>query len=121
MNMRPKTIFLDIDGTILKHHGNLHNICTKDAKILDGVVETLNYWDIHGYNIILTTGRKESVRKFTEDQLRNLGIFYDQLIMGIGGGTRYIINDFKPDHPNVPTCHAITIDRDKGIGHLKDI
>jgi len=120
MDKRPKTIFLDIDGTILKHQGNLVSIYQNEPEVLDGVYETLNHWDMQGYNIILTTGRKESLRKFTEEQLRNLNIFYDQLIMGIGGGVRYLINDFKPNSNN-PTCHAITIDRNKGISHLKDL
>ena len=120
MDKRPKTIFLDIDGTILKHHGNLVNIYKNEPEVLDGVHEVLNDWDMKGYNIILTTGRKESLRKFTEKQLEDLHIFYDQLIMGIGGGVRYVINDFKPTS-NLPTCHAITIDRNKGIRHLKDI
>lgn len=120
MNMRPKTIFLDIDGTILKHQGNLTAIARNPPEILDGVFETLNHWDMMGYNIILTTGRKESLRKITEQHLQEMGIFYDQLIMGIGGGTRYLVNDFKPNS-NLPTCHAITIDRNKGIRHLKDL
>lgn len=120
MDTRPKTIFLDIDGTIFKHQGNLSKITINEAELLDGVIETINNWDMCGYNIILTTGRKESCRKVTEEQLQKLGIFYDQLVMGIGGGVRYIINDFKPNS-NLPTCHAITIDRDKGIKHLKDL
>lgn len=120
MENRPKTIFLDIDGTILKHHKNLVNIHKNEPELLHGVHETLNAWESKGYNIILTTGRKESLRKVTEKQLEKLHIFYDQLIMGIGGGVRYIINDFKMNS-NLPTCHAITVDRDKGIIHLKDI
>ena len=120
MENRPKTIFLDIDGTIFKHQGNLVDIHKNEPELLDGVHETMNAWEMKGYNIILTTGRKESLRKVTEEQLEKLHIFYDQLIMGIGGGVRYVINDFKPSSP-LPTCHAITIDRNKGIKHLKDI
>ena len=120
MDNRPKTIFLDIDGTILKHQGNLTAIFRNPPELLDGVLETLNHWEMQGYNIILTTGRKESLRKVTEQQLQEFGIFYDQLIMGIGGGIRYIINDFKPNS-NLPTCHAITINRNEGIAHLKNL
>ena len=46
--------------------------------------------------IILTTGRKEGMRRITEQQLENAGIVYDRLIMGIGGGIRVLINDLKP-------------------------
>ena len=85
MNNR-KTIFCDIDGTLIKSHGNLHRQVTCQPIILEGTIEKLVDWDRKGYNIILTTGRRESLRKITEVQLCDLGVFYDQLIMGIGGG-----------------------------------
>jgi hypothetical protein len=116
--MSPKTIFLDIDGTILKHMGSLSNILTqKKQNILEGVLTKLNEWESKRYNIILTTGRKESMRKFTEDQLTQLGIFWDQLIMGLGGGPRIIINDKKPD--GTETCRAINLDRNKGLNDVE--
>jgi hypothetical protein len=62
----------------------------------------------------LITGRRESMRKKTKKQLSKLGIFYDKLIMGIGGGSRIIINDRKPNSAD-DTCFAINIDRNQGI------
>lgn len=116
---RPKTIFCDIDGTLIKHSGNLSNILNNYSNINENVLlpntlNIINKWDKLGYNIILTTGRKESMRKYTEEQLSKLGIFYDQLIMGIGGGDRIIINDMKPNS-NKNTCYAINVPRNKGI------
>ena len=49
--------------------------------MLPNTIEAIDKWDRSGYKIILTTGRKESFRKVTEDHLRNLGIIYDQLII----------------------------------------
>jgi ribonucleotide monophosphatase NagD (HAD superfamily) len=117
MDYRPKTIFLDIDGTLIEHSGNLTEQFTKTPKLLKGTLEKLSEWDQKGYNIILTTGRRESVRDITIKQLAELGIFYDQLIMGIGGGARYIINDKKPDG----SCYAysINIDRNRGISTIQ--
>ena len=40
--------------------------------------------------------------------------FYDHLIMGIGGGTRIIINDLKPNNES-STAFAINIKRNHGI------
>jgi hydroxymethylpyrimidine pyrophosphatase-like HAD family hydrolase len=120
MEKRPATIFIDIDGTILKHHKTLWEIGINEPELLEGVRETFNSWEMKGYKIILTTGRKESLREKTEKDLKSLGIFYDQLIMGLGGGIRYIINDFK-NNSNLPTCHAITVERNKGIKHLIDL
>ena len=114
---RPKTIFLDIDGTLVRHLGGLEKQVTQHLSLLPGTLEKLSEWDKKGYNIILTTGRRESSRKITEFQLEELGIFYDQLIMGIGGGTRVLINDLKPDKPDF-TAIAINLKRNTGIGDI---
>jgi hypothetical protein len=114
MDTRPKTIFCDIDGTLVKHAPpHISSTPNHKMELLEGTLEKLLEWDKKGYNIILTTGRKESLRTLTEKQLTEVGIFYDQLIMGIGGGTRYLINDCKPD--GAVAAWAISIERDKGI------
>lgn len=113
-NTRPKTIFCDIDGTLLKHQGDLSKISTSGPQLLDGTIEKLVEWDSKGYNIILVTGRRESLRKKTVECLEEMGIFYDKLIMGLGGGTRVLINDLKPSSES-PTAVAINIPRNKGV------
>lgn len=111
---KPKTIFLDIDGTLVKHKPLCENtLPNSKLEILDGTLEKLTEWDLKGYRIILTTGRKESLRMATENQLNDLGIFYDILIMGIGGGDRILINDKKSD--GRITAFAICPDRNTGI------
>lgn len=110
---RPKTIFCDIDGTLIVH--NLpNNIYKSKPVLLDGTIDKLLEWDRKGYNVILTTGRKESLRKTTEEQLELAGIFYDKLIMGIGGGVRVLINDLKEDE-SFKTAVAFNLKRNKGI------
>lgn len=100
MDTRPKTIFCDIDGVLLEHRGDItkQHLYTDVELILPKTLEILKDWDKKGYRIILTTGRREGCRKETEHQLSTLGIIYDILIMGIGGGVRVIINDFKPNN-----------------------
>jgi len=117
MNEYKKTIFLDIDGCLLKHQGNLTTQLLQLPILLPGAIEKLNEWEALGYKIILTTGRKESMRKYTEKQLTKLGIFYDQLIMGLTRGERIIINDKKPND-DIKVATAIEIERNIGI---KDI
>ena len=115
--MENKIIFLDIDGCLIKHHGgSSSNLIKQKTQILDGVKEKLDEWEVAGYKIIITTGRKESYRKFTEKQLLVCGIAYDQLIMGLGRGERIVINDKKVDGTNTAT--AICIDRNEGIGKI---
>lgn len=111
---RPKTLFIDIDGTLLLHHEIANQQAKLDPVLLPGVLEKFEDWDRKGYNIILITGRRESERKRTEEQLDKVGIVYDRLIMGIGGGDRIIINDMKPDS-KIPTTYAINLTRNTGL------
>ena len=117
MDNRPKTIFCDIDGTLVKHAAPSES-SRPDFKmeLLEGTLEKMLEWDKNGYYIILTTGRKESLRGETIRQLSEAGIFYDQLIMGIGGGPRYLINDAKPDNTN--SSFSVCLERNTGIKDL---
>lgn len=114
---RAKTIFCDIDGTLWFHVGNATKQATTEKhKILPNSLEALALWDKLGYKIILTTGRKESMRDLTEEHLTELGIIYDELIMGIGGGDRILIND-KKENGDKNTAYSINLVRNKGIQH----
>ena len=110
---RKKAIFCDIDGTILKHHGTTQRVIKKRPKLLKGVLERFDHWDERGYTIIIVTGRRESLRELTENQLRKFGLFWDYLIMGLGPGCRLLIGDNTPDGDI--TNFAISLERDGGF------
>lgn len=112
---RPYTIFCDIDGTLTKQ-ATASEVANPEfvLELLPGVIQKLKEWDQKGYNIILTTGRKESMRFSTESQLKRAGIFYDKLIMGIGGGKRFLINNFKIDS-DIPYAISINIPINTGL------
>ena len=113
---RPKTIFSDIDGTLVEHVSPFESTNPNHKmKLLPGTIEKLQDWDMKGYYIILTTGRKESSRDATIKQLQRARINYDQLIMGFGGGDRILINDRKPNNPNRDTAYVINLERNKGL------
>jgi hydroxymethylpyrimidine pyrophosphatase-like HAD family hydrolase len=115
--IRPKTIFCDIDGTLIDHeYPTITSKKSFSPQVINGTLEKLNEWDKKGYKIILVTARRKSMRKITKRQLSELGIFYDKLIMGIGSGERILINDRKPDGTN--TCTAINLDRNEGISNV---
>lgn len=118
METRPLTIFCDLDGVLISNKGDLNaQLELGYIDLLDGTIDKLKEWERKGYRIIITTGRKESMRNKTIQQLEKLGIFYDLLIMGIGGGVRVLINDLK-EGSEQPTAIAINPERNKGI---KDI
>lgn len=113
-----KTIFIDIDGTLLFHHGKANQQTLFAPEVLPGVIDKLAEWDTKGYRIILVTGRKESERKATEEQLARVGIQYDYLIMGLSRGDRVMINDMKPDSAE-PTAVAINLTRNTGFQDIE--
>ena len=111
-----KTIFCDIDGTLLPHTGDIvNNLITTSA--LKAVRETLAQWDRANHKIILTTGRRESTRSATEHQLALADIVYDQLIMGLPNGDRIVINDRKTRGVR-NTAYAINLVRNQGFEHV---
>ena len=112
-----KTIFLDIDGTILRHYGSQEIQAFDKPEVLPGVYAKLHAWEKAGHHIILTTARKSGLRKVTEKQLIEARIIYDELIMGISSGVRVVINDAKTDS-NEPTAMAITVPKNEGIEHI---
>lgn len=94
---KPKTIFCDLDGTLLKHCHKFSDLNITEPEILPGVNSKFNEWDSKGYKIILTTARKESAREMTEAHLRSLGLCWDHLIMNVTSGVRVLINDKLQD------------------------
>ena len=116
---KPKTIFCDLDGTLVKHTNPVAiQNPNLELEVLPGVHDRLREWDTKGYFIIITTGRKESARNSTIKQLQRAGILYDQLIMGFGGGDRILINDRK-EGSDRDTAMVINLDRDKGVADLE--
>jgi histidinol phosphatase-like enzyme len=113
-----KTLFIDIDGTLLYHNGEANMQTKYSPRLLPGVTEKLAEWEEKGYRVILLTGRKESEREETIKQLSQVGIQYDKLIMGLSRGDRVIINDTKPDSDE-PTAVAICVKRNKGISDIE--
>ena len=117
LNTRPKTIICDIDGVLLKHANEGLSEQLRQRP-LDGTIEKITEWDSKGYNIILITGRRESQRAETINQLYSHGVFYDKLIMGVGGGDRILINDRKPDSVR-DTAYSINLNSNEGVTNAK--
>ncbi len=115
---RPKTIFSDIDGVLFAHCGDILKQATTIPQVLPGVLDRFREWDRAGYRIILVSGRRESMREDTEHQLRVAGIIYDELIMGVGGGVRVLINDRKPGGTE-DTAIAVNLERNAGLEGVK--
>lgn len=116
MNTLRKTYFLDIDGTLLHHGHDLVGMMMGEPRIIEGTQETLLKWRSEGHYIVITTARPEGLRSLTETQLHQVGIFYDQLVMGLPSGPRVLVNDTKAD--GAISAFAYSIDRDSGIFNI---
>ena len=106
-----KTVIVDIDGTLTKFmYGGHQAIMNKEHEALPGVVGKMRQWESAGHRIVLMTGRRESVRQRTEDELRRLGIPWDTLLMGHADSGRILINDVG----SKVKAHAVNVKRDAG-------
>lgn len=114
---KPKTIFCDIDGTIIKHAHRFSHIGKEDPVDLDGVIDKFNEWDSKGHKIILTTARKESARYITEKHLSDLGFCWDYLLMGMTSGTRLLVND-KLQEIDDDRAIAVNVITDSGFNSV---
>ena len=113
----PKTVFCDIDGTLVPHTGDITTNFSDLSGPLPGVLTTIRSWDRANYRIILTTGRKESTRTATEAQLKHYGIVYDYLLMGLPNGDRIILNDRKTKGSR-NTAYAVNLVRNQGLENV---
>lgn len=118
MTYYPKTYFLDIDGTLLKHLNDFQDtIHLEELPILPGVTEKVGQWHCKGHTIVITTGRAESMRAATELQLQNAGIVYDQLIMGLTSGVRVLVNDHVKSNELKAEAYSVL----RNVDGLKDV
>ncbi len=117
MSTAPKTIFCDIDGTLLHHHGDIVSNYQDETILLPGALENIKQWEKNNFTIVLTTGRKECLREQTELQLLKMGIVYDKLIMGLPNGDRILIND-KKIQSRRNTAYAVNLVRNQGMSQI---
>ena len=118
VEQRPRTYFIDIDGTIIRQgvKWESHSIAREDdSDALPGSVDVINDLYTAGHTIVLTTARAQSWKGETERQLRRIGLQWHLLICGLPTGQRVVINDHKPAQSSVPTAFAINIKRDVGL------
>lgn len=114
-------LFLDIDGTLVKHFGDKPEQFKEELEVLPGVPELVKECGKHGHIIVLTSGRRESFRKITEEQLKRANIPYDHLILGLSNAIRILVNDTKPYRADAPqTAIAFNLTRDTGVQLLVD-
>jgi hypothetical protein len=104
------TLFVDIDGTIVKYR-KFNELATAVLTPIQDVIDYVNNHYNSGSVIIITTARPSSYELMTKQELENLGVKYHQIVMDCGRGTRVVLNDMDPENP---------IERAVGINFVRD-
>ena len=106
-----KTLFVDIDGTLVKNSGQYFVPTWGTTAPLTKNVEHLNKMHATGrVRIILVTSRLEEFRDATVKQLDQYGVQYDQILFGMLHASRVVINDYAPTNP-YPSAECVNIPR----------
>jgi len=104
------TLFVDIDGTIVKYR-KFNELSTAVLTPIQDVIDYVNNHYNSGSVIIITTARPSSYELMTKQELEKLGVKYHQIVMDCGRGTRVVLNDMDPENP---------IERAVGINFVRD-
>jgi hypothetical protein len=116
------TLFVDIDGTIVKYR-KFDELATAVLTPIQDVIDYVNDHYNSGSVIIITTARPSSYELMTKQELEKLGVKYHQIVMDCGRGTRVVLNDMDPENP-IKRAVGINFVRDGGfqsIGGIPDI
>ena len=113
-----KTIFCDIDGTILRQV-EFNELNEYNFEVLPGAREKFAEWIEAGHHIVITTARPETYRGLTERQLGRAGFNYHQLVMGIGRDERYLINNSEKLTPEISRANGLPVKRDEGLVNIE--
>jgi hypothetical protein len=112
------TLFVDIDGTLVKYR-KFSEIETSEAEPIQDVVDYINNHYDSGSVIIITTARPEKYKQLTIDELNKVGVKFNKLITDCGRGTRVILNDLDPGNPEIRRAVGINLVRNEGLKNIE--
>jgi len=113
-----KTIIFDIDGVLFEHDRGFHSSKSNYTYPIKPIKKNIDFLKTEyekGSCIILMSARVESERSSIILELDRLDLIFHQLILGVTGGTRVLINDNKPNNTFYKTAIAIEVKRNEPI------
>lgn len=114
MVIKNPTLFVDIDGTIIKYRQFANLIHTEPEPIQD-VIDFVNKEYDNGAVIIVTTARPSELELFTKQDLEKINLKYHQIVFDCGRGFRLLLNDRDPEYPDTDRAVGINFNRDEGF------
>ena len=107
-----KTLFVDIDGTLVLNSGEYSKKKWGETDCIQKNVDFLiNLYKTGTVQIILTTARKSLYKEKTIKQLNKFQIPYDNILFDLFHSKRYLINDFSNTN-KYPSAISINLSRD---------
>lgn len=110
------TLFVSIKNCLIKF-----NDLNLESTPIEENINIVNQSFKNNIIIILTSSKKYKFKKFIEEELNNYNIKYNQLIMEIPEGTKFIINSNKKSKNNLNCSYAISLDNNYKIDDLDKI
>jgi NDP-sugar pyrophosphorylase family protein len=110
------TYFVDIDGVLLHHDPGFHSLeenYNNTQILISSNIEQLKTQYSKGDCIVLTTSRPESEREKISKIFSDFGFEFDHLIMGLGDGVRFLVNDRKTTDSYIDTAVAVNVLRNQ--------
>jgi len=108
-----ENVICDIDGVLFYHQPH-STTNSEENNLIKNCIEKINNWKTQNKKIILMTSRSKKTRIDFSKLLKEKNIPFDELIMGVNPGTRYVVNDIKPS--NIFTKQSIEINLERNIG-----
>lgn len=111
-----KTIFVDIDGTLVENSSSLFPPGIGKTKPIQKNIDAINNLGPK-CRVIVTTSRSSEHKKVTEKQLKDAGLKYSMIIFDLPHCQRVLINDRSKTNPN----SAVSINLERNADNLGDL
>ena len=110
------TLLIDFDGVLVEHDQGLHsrNVKWNNPKVLNSEIFVhLKNFQSFGWKIIITTSRPEICKIDLKNFFSDFHFQPNQIICGLTGGRRILLNDLKPTAPHLSTAIAVNMQRNQ--------
>ena len=116
---KKNTYFIDIDGTLFVYR-KFDELLITEPVIVKSVADKIRKWHSEGHYIVFTTARPSEYYTHTLKELQKYAIPFNQIVMGIERGPRYLINDMDPNKEGYRAI-GINLVRDQGFDNSVEI
>lgn len=105
------TLFLDVDGTLLKNGSKFVDGLWKTKPLLKNIKTIEKIQKTHNLHIVITTSRPSSEKKYLKEVFNSYNIKINSFLFDLPHCQRILVNDYFETNP-FPSALSINIERD---------